>query len=356
MRPSGKWDRRVGRALHGLSDRRTLRRRRPPAIKTAPSTATPTIYYLCPDRTVPSGGIRAIYRHVDILNGNGRSAAVLHHSDGFACHWFEHSTRIVGAPSIRLSPDDTLVVPEIYGPFLNRLPLQPKLIAFNQNAYLTFEHLPPGTGPSYDIFESALTVSDDSADLLRFAFPDLKVSIVGNSIDPEMFYPAAELSAKRLAMMPRKRSEDAEQILRLLADRLDGWEILIIENASERETAAMLRSAPIFLALGKREGFGLPAAEAMACGCYVVGFTGFGGRDVFDPAFSKPVEDGDVLAAAREVAASLRRYERDPAAVREDGAHAAERIRERYSMERQARDLVAFYARLGCAPVAVRST
>ena len=341
-----------------ISDARVRRRRRPPRIRTdaragspptgsPPTGSPPTIYYLCPDHAAPSGGIRAIYRHVDILNEAGRSAAVLHHREGYACEWFEHSTRTVGAPAVRLSSEDVLVVPEIYGPYLSRLPRAPKLVAFNQNAYLTYEHVPAGRAPSYEVFAAALTVSGDSAELLRFAFPGLDVSVVANAIDPGVFHPAADLPARRIAMMPRKRPEDARQIVRLLGERLRGWEVVRVEGAPEGETAAMLRSAPIFLALGRREGFGLPAAEAMASGCYVIGFSGFGGRELFDPAFSTSVEDGDVLAAARGLADLLRRYEQQPGSVREAGARACERIRERYSLERQRGELLAFYERLG---------
>jgi glycosyltransferase involved in cell wall biosynthesis len=347
MSRSIRWGRSARGLVKRFSDERALRRRRPPTIRTCARGSAPTIYYLCPNYAVPSGGIRAIYRHVDILNHAGRSAAVLHHRDGYACRWFEHSTRTVGAPSVRLSPEDVLVVPEIYGPYLSRLPRKSKLVAFNQNAYLTYEHVPVDCSLSYDIFAAALTVSSDSAEFLQFAFPGLDVSVVPNAIDPDVFYPSSELPAKRIAMMPRKRPEEAQQVLRLLGNRLRGWEIVRIEGVPEGETAAILRSAPIFLALGRQEGFGLPPAEAMASGCYVIGFPGFGGREIFDRAFSRPVEDGDVLSLAREVTNLLSLYERQPGLVRETGARACEHIRERYSLERQRSELLAFYAQLG---------
>jgi glycosyltransferase involved in cell wall biosynthesis len=331
------------RLARRLSQRRALRRRVPPALRTTAGGEGSRVYYLCPDYGEPSGGIRAIYRHVDILNGAGLQAAVLHHSEGFACSWFDHSTPTVGPASVALAPDDVLVVPEIYGPFLERLPRGPRLVAFNQNAYLTFEHVPAGTTLSYERFEAALTVSADSAELLRFAFPGLAVSIVANAIDPALFHPDPGPAAKRVALMPRKRPGDAREILRLLGGRLEGWEVTPIEGASEREAAARLRSAPIFLALGYREGFGLPAAEAMACGSYVVGFPGFGGRELFDPSFSRAIEDGDVLSAARALAEAIERYEAEPDAIREAGARAATHVRERYSLARQAEALLAFF-------------
>jgi glycosyltransferase involved in cell wall biosynthesis len=340
--------RRQARALlKRISDQRALRRLRPPKIQTTSArSGAPTVYYLCPDYAAPSGGIRAIYRHVDILNQAGRSAAVLHHRDDFACDWFAHSTRTVGAQSARLSAEDVLMVPEIYGPYLARLPREPRLVAFNQNAYLTYDYTPTGHPLPYSIFDAALTVSRDSAEFLRFAFPGLDVAVVANAIDLEVFHPSTGPLGKRIAIMPRKRPAEAELVLRLVGERLRGWEVVRIEDVSERQTAELLRSAPIFLALGKQEGFGLPAAEAMACGSYVVGFPGFGGREIFDPAFSQPVEDGDVLSLAKEVADLLSLYERDGNLVRELGARAREHIRDQYSLERQRSDLLRFHEQL----------
>ena len=337
----------VGDLYQRLSERRALRWRRLPELATGPPAGEPTTYYLCPDYPVPSGGIRAIYRHVDLLTAAGRQAAVLHHSDGFRCPWFESATPVVGAPSVRLSSADTLVVPEIYGPFLDALPRVPRLVSFNQNAYLTFEHVGAGAKPDYGIFAAAMAVSEDNAELLRFVYPDLDVRVVPNSIDPDLFAPAPAPPPRRLGLMPRKRPLEADLILRLLDRRLGGWEVVRIEGASEREVAETLRSLPIFLALGLREGFGLPAAEAMASGCFVVGFAGYGGREIFDPGCSAPIEDGDVLAAARALADAMDRYEADPEDLRQAGARAAARTSERYGPSHQREALLAFFDRLG---------
>jgi len=328
----------VKRAL----DERALRARRLPELRAGAQDGPATIYYLCPDYSVPSGGIRAIYRHVDLLNAAGHEAAVLHHKDGYACRWFEHDTRVLGAPSVRLSTADVLVVPEIYAPFLDELPHGPRLVAFNQNAYLTFDRVPDDRPVAYDRFAAALTVSDDSAEYLRFAFPGLRVAVASNAIDPSVFHPAAEPPGRRIAVMPRKRPGDAAQVLRLLGDRLRGWEVTTIAGGSEREVAAAMRSSSIFLAFGLQEGFGLPPAEAMASGCYVIGFPGFGGREIFDPAFSRPIEDGDVLAFARAVAETLDTFERDPGEIHRSGMAGAEHVRRTYPLERQRTELIDF--------------
>jgi hypothetical protein len=338
------------RLVDAASERKALRTRRLPELRCGPTAGPPRVFYLCPDYQEPSGGIRVMYRHVDLLNAAGIEAAVLHRERGFECRWFEHSTRVVAAPDVVLGAADVLVVPEVYGPFLDQLPRVPRLVAFNQNAYLTWEHLPAERRPRYEIFEATMTVSADSAAILRFAFPDLAVSIVPVAVDPALFHPDDAAVGRRIATMPRKRPEDLGLIERLLGERMAGWDLMRIEGVGEREAAAAMRAAPIFLSLGRREGFGLPAAEAMASGAYVVGFPGFGGRELFDPSCSTPIEDGDVAAAAFALDAAMRRFEADPSAVRADGARAAALAGERYSPASQEEALLAFFTGLGLTP------
>jgi Glycosyl transferases group 1 len=333
----------------------TARQRRvmmPPALRVASHPGPPTVYYLCPHSDQPSGGIRAIYRHVDILNAAGIGATVVHAPDGFACTWFEHNTRVSGARAVTLSEQDVLVVPEWYGPGLTTLSAGPRLIVFNQNAYKTFAGLDPGSPPGAPYrdlpgLEAVLVVSRDNAEYLRFAFPELSVTQVRNAIDTALFHPAppGQDARRRLAVMPRKRPDDVHQVLRLLAAHgsLDGWEVVTIEDRSEAQTAELLRSCAIFLSFSAYEGFGLPPAEAMACGCYVVGFPGLGGREYFDPSFSSPVEEGDVLAFAKAAAAALAA---DPVSRTERARAASRHILASYGLQGQRDDLLGFFVPL----------
>ncbi len=56
------------------------------------------IYLLAPDLPHPSGGLRVLYRHADILNSAGHSAFIVHHAAGFRPSFFEHSTPILYPP------------------------------------------------------------------------------------------------------------------------------------------------------------------------------------------------------------------------------------------------------------------
>jgi hypothetical protein len=99
-------------ALRRVASGRELRRRTPAEVKyDSDSPGTGTVYYLCPDDDKPSGGIRVIYRHVDLLNAAGRDAVVLHERPGFRVGWFRNETRVLAAKDVTLGREDLLVVP-----------------------------------------------------------------------------------------------------------------------------------------------------------------------------------------------------------------------------------------------------
>ena len=91
------------------------------------------------------------------------------------------------------------------------------------------------------------------------------------------------------------------KVLQLARGRglLEGWEVIELNGMTQAEVAAQLRTTKIFLAFTYQEGFGLPPAEAMACGNYVIGYHGFGGRELFHDEFSAPVETGDIVGYAK---------------------------------------------------------
>jgi hypothetical protein len=235
---------------------------------------------------------------------------------------------------------------------LGSLPNEPRLVIFNQNAYKTFAA--PGSVFSWQRharsgrIEAILVVSEDNAEYTRYAFPGVRVERIRNSIDDATFYPGPMERAKRIAVMPRRRASDWNQVQGLLTLRgcLKNWDIVPIASKSEQETAEILRSCAIFLSFSEQEGFGMPPAEAMACGCYVIGFTGLAGREFFSPDICAVAKEGDVLGFAKEIERGVRHYEQDPAAIREAALTGAARIRRDYSPDIQLAELKRFYESL----------
>lgn len=323
--------------------------------------ATGTAYFLCPDDQDPSGGIRKIYRFVDILNDAGLRAYVVHAGKGFRCRWFANTTPLLAIDEVRLAGDDLLVIPG----HLDRLEAitsgAPHVI-FNQGPAHTFSRSgwdraswsPVTTSGTLGI----VTVSEDARAYLGFTFPQIPVWRVRLGLDPDTFHPgpAAEARPRRIAFMPRRRTRDLAYLLRTadLLGALEGWELAPIAGLPEQEVARQLRSSGVFLALSEREGFGLPPLEAMACGCLVVGFHGGGGREFMLPEFSYPIEESDLLGFARTLVHVLRSWDQE-GLFSSMARKASEFALREYSAEQEARDVVAVFSS-ALAEVAGRST
>jgi hypothetical protein len=311
----------------------------------------PTVYFCTPDYRPPSGGIRVAYRHVDLLNAAGISAAVLHRRAGFRCTWFENDTRVCASGQVRIGPEDLLVVSELAASLALALPRGHRFVVFNQGPFLTWRSVAEGEVRRYvrsPDLAAVLTVSDHAAAMLRYAAPGTRVVRLHSSIDPDLFFNTASPRPRTISYMPRRGCDEVNQVLGMLGGRgaLDGWEVVPIEGVSERAVGVRMRTATVFLSLAHQEGFGLPAAEAMACGAYVVGFDGFGGREFFRPEFSAPIAAGDVVSFARTLEDVLERETRHPGWCAERGAAAARYVAGEYSPQRERRDVVGVYGAL----------
>jgi glycosyltransferase involved in cell wall biosynthesis len=277
--------------------------------------ATPKTYVVCPDNAAPSGGIRKLYRLVDVLNANGYPAAILHRAKGFRCSWFESQTTVFADADIKLQPTDLVVVPEVLGPELANAGRGVRTIVYNQNAYYTFWHY------SVDPFDrvtsyrdprvsAVLVVSEDNRQYLEYAFPGLKIFRIHYGIDGNLFRPSKE-KIKQICYMPRKHPDEAMQVINILKFRgkLDDWSITVLDGRSEKETAEILRQSLVFLSFGYPEGFSLPPLEAMACSCITVGYHGMGGREYFTEEHGFPVPMGDIITFSKTLERVLGMWE-----------------------------------------------
>lgn len=314
-----------------------LKHRRLPRVTVdGDSSSQPTVYYVAPSWNEPSGGIRMIYRHVDALNRIGYQAMVLHNTPGFRCTWFSNQTAVVAAKHVQIQPNDVLVIPEFYGPTLDTLPSAARKMIFNQGAYHTFDMIPMGT-PVYANIPNLigiLAVSENNESLLNYIFPEVPVWKCRPVVDSNLFYPPDGPKERRYAYIPSRRPEERHQLLHILRERSVQLEPLEIDGLPESDVANELRRCAVFLSFSERDGFGLPPAEAMACGCYVVGYTGGGGEEFFRPEFSRPVSNLLEFAQCIEAAASIPLEE-----LRDLGLAASNFILEKYSPREMERDL-----------------
>jgi glycosyltransferase involved in cell wall biosynthesis len=284
------------------------------------------IIYVTPRTKAPVGGIRTMYRHVARLRHHGFDAYLYHVDQGYRPDWFREDvpmlyTADLRAPDrLRLEPDDHIVFYESASNsirFFSQYKGATRHL-FCQNHFLMFAALDELGVANWQAlgvercFASAGVIARAAEACLGFR----AVPIVPYAIDHAQFRPGPK--RLQIAFMPRKRSDDIGFIRRCFAGAfpdLAHVEWVEIHNQGEERAAEILRESAAFLSLGRREGFGLPPVEAMACGCLVAGFLGVGGREFATDANGLWCEDDDLVGAALRLGQAVRRIEcRDRAA------------------------------------------
>jgi Glycosyl transferases group 1 len=309
------------------------------------------IYFLAPDEPRPSGGIRQIYLMVDLLCDLGYDATVFHGDPGFRCNWFENGTPVVARPFLRLESGDILVVPEYAGARARERCADAAVVIFNQNHFRTFinvgyedhgESAYPGWPNAKAVLYTSEAIHRFLSVAVRGALPMHRTRV---AVDTSAFVPREKRNL--VALMRRKRHVEGEAVMQLVRrGNVGGWDVAPIEQMDQSTVARVLGEAAIFLSFSSEEGFGLPPAEAMAAGCYVVGYTGDGGREFMDASWCSPIDDQDIVAFAAEVARVMRQWNDDPDAVRRVAARGREFVTDTYTRENLRSDLAAAFSAL----------
>ena len=238
------------------------------------------VVFACPfPRGQIAGGIRTTYRHAQWLAEAGVDASVFS-PDGHP-DWFRSDARVDASGRLTVRPHDIVVVQEtLDGATAQFLRLAARKEMFCQNQFYVFGQLPglhdhAALGISR-IYGSSVAIRDFFARV--YGLPP--IDIVPYAIDPELFRPAAK--RLQIAYVPRKLPFEAgfiQTAFQIRFPALRGVPFVPIQGRSEAQTAEIMAQSAVLLALGHLDSFGLPAIEAMAAGCAVVGLHGTGGLE-----------------------------------------------------------------------------
>jgi hypothetical protein len=247
-------------------------------------------------------------------------------------------------PDFGLAPGDWAVLPEQSAFTLARQIRGVRKVIYNQNAYYTFANSSFSLADSYCPYldsevKATIAISDDSARYFAHVFPAAKIFRHFYDYDPDTnleFVPQAE-KHQRISFMPRKNFDHASQVLQILRFRnaLADWEIQTIDDMTSAAVADALKKSAVFLSFGYPEGCPFPPAEAMLCGCIVIGYHGNGGREYFTAEHGFPVDLGQIIDFARVAESVLSSWTRQKAAFSQMCRKAHDYIRTTYNAQRE---------------------
>jgi len=305
------------------------------------------LLFVCyPDTNYPIGGVKQIYRQCELLCELGFDSYVLHQEPNFRVTWFSSSAPVLDIQSylksFPSSDDDLIILPETWVSNVPHYFPGIKKVIFNQNVYYTF-----GLDGNFDSnildyyshpdIQAIVTVSVDNYNFLvqGCGFNTDFVHVLLNGIDSNLFYPPS-VKTRTIAFLDRKHSYDAKVISQLapLRTTFNRYSFMPIGNMSHQDVSKKLQSALVFLSCGHPEGFGLPLAEAIACGCIVVGYHGLAGRD-YCHSILHEVEFGDILGFINKLEHAINEFESEPQQTSNKLHYAADSILRRYSLDKE---------------------
>ncbi len=310
-----------------------------------------TIYMLCPCAVEPAARVRQLYRYVDILNRNGFQAYILHPERGFKLTWLEHCTPVAYVPDVQLLDDDFLVCQGDAGPALTQIARGHKKVIINQDCFKTFQAFPVSQAdpeiPYLDRdFIASLVVSAQGKSYLEHAFPMHKVYRVRHAVGAA----AVDFAAKKkiICYSSEAGAQDSEQVFNILRcrDALGDFEFKSIAGMAPEAARVLLHDAVFFMSFARQGEFNLTIAEAMACACVVIGYHGYGSKELFRPEFSCPIESGDVVEFARMTGEMIDRYVKAPAEISALGRAASQFMAASYTEKQEEIDLTTAWAEL----------
>ena len=306
------------------------------------------ILYIAPAGERPSGGMRVMFRHVEVLCRAGFNAAIVFPRSAAALNWFASTAPVLYASKdIGLTADDWVVIPEDYPGALAALSrLRCRRAVFCQNHHYIFNGIAPRASWADFGISEVLVSSEAIRDFVTDIF-GIAATHIPLSLDHSIFRRADGERKLQIAFMPRKGGHHIpfiRGILHHLAPDLDDFAWVEIDGRNEREVAGIMQQSAFFLSTSSREGFGLPPIEAMACGALVVGFKGGGGREYATDTNGFWVTDEDAIALSDRLRELMRSYRNEPddarwQSIREEGIATALR----YSNKQEQRALIDFW-------------
>lgn len=314
------------------------------AIKTNDSRQK-SIVFLCPANNVPRGGDKVIYNQATIINEmkGPLSASVLHpFQPGFSFTWFDHGATI--KKNLKFSKiHDFVIIPEFWAVpharLLHNIGVQYGI--FVQGGYIMGLR-GSNSGEEHDAaYHNAaliLAISDDTVECIEMAYPECadKVYRVHCSVNPEQFI-ASSKKENIICYMPRRLKSHSQLVTFFLNKNMPpNWRIESIEGLDENGVADILGKSRIFLSFGELEGLGLPPIEAALSGCHVIGYTGEGAKEYWDPEIFTEIYSGDIKAFVKAVLNKIDEIDSAPSTTH---TAAIKKLADKYSAQIELADM-----------------
>jgi len=227
------------------------------------------------------GSIRYIYQMALTLKNSGFNPIILHEKNDYTSvgNWLgkeymdELPHQSIENQNLQISPEDFLVIPEIFGFVMEQVSKLPcaKIVLTQSYAYIV-ETLQPGQNWAQHGFYKCITTTARQKEYVEKVMRQSSIDIVEPYIS-EVFKKKG-LPAMPIIGVHTREQEDAINIIKTFYLRFPQYRWFTfrdLRGLSEKEFANSLKECFLSVWVDNKSGFGTFPLESMACGVPVLG-------------------------------------------------------------------------------------
>jgi len=242
---------------------------------------TARIYFMVQDtKGNAKAGVRQIYKIALILKKNGFNTFIIHEKNDYSGvsswmgeEYMELPHESIEEQNLKISPEDFIVVPEIYGHVLDQLSgLSCGKIVLCQAYDHMLETLQPGTTWSQYGFVKCITTSEEQKKYIEEVMRNVSVDIIEPFI-PEQFT-KKELPSKPIISIHTREQRDTMKIIKTFYLKYPQYRWITFRDMrglNQEEFAEYLRDSFVSVWVDDTSGFGTFPIESMMSKTPVIG-------------------------------------------------------------------------------------
>lgn len=239
------------------------------------------IYFLTQDtKGNAKASVRQTYEIALTLKNNGFNPIIIHEtkeytgvSEWLGKEYMELPHETIEGEDLKISPEDFIVVPEIYGHVLEQLANLPcgKIISCQAYDHM-LETLQPGTTWSQYGFLKAITTSEKQTELVKGVMKNITFDIIPPFISEK--FSAKEVPSKPIISIHTRDQRDTMKIIKTFYLKYPQYRWITfrdMRNLDTKEFAEYLKDAFVSVWVDDISGFGTYPIESMASNTPVIG-------------------------------------------------------------------------------------
>jgi hypothetical protein len=239
------------------------------------------IYFLVQDtKGNPKASVKYIYDTALLLKNNGYNSIIIHESNDYkgVSEWIDNRYEEIPHQSIEgqnlaISPEDFIVIPEIYGHVMDQLKNFPcgKIVLCQAYDHM-LETLAPGVSWAQYGFLKVITTTENQKKYLSDIMRGCTFDVITPKIDP--VFTKKEKPAKPVISIHTREPRDTAKIIKSFYLKYPQYRWITFRDMrgiKMDDFSKFLKESYVSVWVDVESGFGTYPLESMACGTPVIG-------------------------------------------------------------------------------------